>query len=82
MQSHTVFDICEPPGESLLRWAAVLIIFRNVDEVLLAEVPICFAARRQWFRNEGRNARLIALQDFLALEVAPVGNNSQIFRCR
>src|SRR5579859_6674381 len=45
MQSHTVLDVCETPGESLLRWATVLIIFGNVDEVLLAEVPICFTAR-------------------------------------
>lgn len=78
MQRHAMLDVREPPVEPLLGRANVLVIFGNVDKILLAEVTGSNLARSQRFGNEGRNARLMALQDFLALELAPVGNNGQI----
>lgn len=78
MQRHAMLDVCETPVEPLLGRAKILVIFGNVDKILLAEIAVSVLARSQRFGNEGRNARLMALQDFFALEVAPVGNDSQI----
>lgn len=77
MQRHAMLDVCETPVEPLLGWAEILVVFGNVDKILLAEVAVSDLARSERFRNIGRNARLMTLQDFLAFEVAPVGNDSQ-----
>ena len=78
MQRHAVLDVCETPVQPLLGRAKIFVIFGDADEILLAEIFVSVLARSQRFGNEGRNARLMTLQDFFALEVAPVGNNSQI----
>jgi hypothetical protein len=38
MQRHAMLDVREPPVEPLLGRANVLVIFGNVDKILLAEV--------------------------------------------
>jgi hypothetical protein len=47
-----MFDVREPPVEPLLGRANVLLIFGNVDKILLAEVTVSDLARSQRFRNE------------------------------
>src|SRR5215472_15563649 len=71
------FDTVEPPGQQFSGWAAIDVVFGNVDEILLAESPLGFGAGGQWLGHERRRASLLAGEDLFALEVATVGNDRQ-----
>jgi hypothetical protein len=68
MQRHAMLDVRETAVEPVLGGAKMLVVFGNVDKILLAEVAVGILARSQRFRNEGRNACFMALQNFLALK--------------
>ncbi len=44
MQRHAMLDVCETPVEPLLGRAKILVIFGNVDKILLAEIAVSVPA--------------------------------------
>ena len=58
--------------------AAVDILRRQIDEILLAETALRFRSRRHRFRQRHRNAGRIAFEDLLAVEVAAIGDRIEL----
>ncbi|MCY1536455.1 hypothetical protein D9M68_719140 [compost metagenome] len=65
------------PDQAFSGWAAVLVVGRVVDEIIAAKATRCGGGRGLGLGYEGGDARLVAGEDFLALEVAPIGDHRQ-----
>jgi hypothetical protein len=62
-------------AELLTRRAAVHILHRQINEVLLAEAAFRLRARCHRFRQSHRNVGLRACQDLRAVEVAAISDD-------
>src|SRR5664279_3229583 len=78
MGGQAGFEVCVPIDQALARRTSVLVLLRHVDEVLLAEASVRLAVGCQRLRDIGGDARLLALQDLVAFEVAAVGNDREV----
>src|SRR5437588_10420435 len=65
-------------GQLLARRAAVDILRRQIDEVLLAEAAIRLRARCHWLRQRHRKVSLLAGQNLGAVEVAAIRNGIEM----
>src|SRR5205814_4331968 len=76
-----VFGVIRPApgfGELCARRAGVMVVLGVVDEVLPGEEATFGPARRQSLGHHRRDARAFAGQDLVAVEVAAVGQGSDL----
>src|SRR5215472_15635661 len=66
------------PDCSFARRAAVFVALSHVDEVALVETSVGPAVRGQGLGHQCRDSRLSALQDLLAIEIAPISHYRQL----
>jgi len=78
MEGQSAHSSGRAPDQRLTRWTAILIVLRVVNEILLAESPVCSAAGGVGLSNNDGNAGFVARQNFFAFEIAPVCNRSQL----
>ena len=64
--------------EALSSRASVFVVLGDVDEVELAEAPLGLAVGGHRLGHVGRDAGLLARQDLRTLEVAAIGDHSQL----
>ena len=82
MGGQTGFEVRVPIDQALARRTSVFVLIRHIDEVLLAEAPVGLAVGGQRLRDVGGDARLLALQDLVTLEVATIGNDREVLDAR
>ena len=75
---HAVLDGCLVPAQTLSCRALVLVITRDVDEVGLAEAPLCLGVGGHRLGHVCPDACFFTGQDLRALEVATIGNHFQL----
>jgi hypothetical protein len=64
--------------EFLARRAAIDILLRQIDEVLLAKATFRLCARGHWLGQRHGDPRAIASQDLIAVEVATIGDGIEL----
>ena len=80
-----VFGVIRPAiglGEFCPRRASVVVVLGVVDEVLPGEEAAFGPARRQGLGHDRRDARAFTGQDLVAVEVAAVGQGSDLLAAR
>src|SRR4029453_7492207 len=70
----------KPSRQALSRRAAVGVVLRMIDEILLTEAAFGFSAGTKGLRHIGRDASPLAGQDVLTLVVASVRQTLQARR--
>src|SRR5262245_4721960 len=68
-QLFSILLVGVPILETLAGWAAIDVLLRQVDKVLLAEPPCRLGSRGHRFRQRHRDASLVAFQNLGAVEV-------------
>src|SRR5688572_14727032 len=70
--AHTILDSRTVTRERLAGWTAVAVARRHVDEVALAEAPVCHRVRRDRLRYMGCDTGLFTSQHLRSAVVASV----------
>lgn len=79
MQRLAILDRLVAPDQPLTGWALILVGFRIVDEVVFPETSLGSCARGQRLGHIGRDPSLLAREELLAPEIAPISNHTQLF---
>lgn len=74
-QHFAVFFVCIAIGQSRPSRAAIDVLLRQVDKVLLSEAAIPLCARRVWLGQRYRDAGFVAGKDLGTAKVAAIGHS-------